>query len=68
MKKYINKNLIIYYTTDDEECLKDIENAIFYGLNKSIEFLGMSGYNKEIQVRIYSDIEKMHLELFNQKL
>lgn len=61
-KLYLNGNIKIYYCSEDEDVIKDIEKAIIEGKNTIIEYFNIQNYDREIIVDVYSSIEELHLE------
>ena len=65
--EYKSKNISINYNAQDESSVKDIEKAVIEGKNKITEYLGITEYDKEIIINVYSSIEQLHLETFGEK-
>jgi len=67
LEQYQNDKLKIYYKSQDERTIKDIEKAVIDGYNKVMEYFEALEFNKEISIYVYSNIEEFHLEVFGEK-
>lgn len=61
-------NIKLYYKPEDREAAKDIKEAILYGYNTAIDYFDIMDYEKEINIYIYNDIEKLHIDAFGKKV